>query len=127
MARQRSYGGLLREARERRGFDLTTVSHRLRVRPDILRAIEEADFAYLPPRGYTRNMISAYARLVGLNPTEVTSLYLDEVHAYESGYARIDARRAEGQSRRARGEGHGRTSARSAGAARPPREGRGAP
>lgn len=118
MARQRSYGQLLREARERRGFDLTTVSHRLRIRPDILRAIEAADFAYLPPRGYTRNMISAYARLVGLNPTEITSMYLDEVHAHETGYARASERRSEGSSsaRRARGESSARSARRSGGA-----------
>lgn len=92
-------------------MDLASVSHRLRVRPDILQAIEAADFARLPPRGYTRNMISAYARLVGLNPADVTTMYLDEVHAFESGYERVDGRReAEASaSRRSRGQGSART------------------
>ena len=44
MARQISYGDLLRDARERRRMDLASVSRRLRIRPDILRAIESADF-----------------------------------------------------------------------------------
>ena len=81
MATQMSFGAILREARERRGLDLTTAARRLRIRPDILRAIEENDFSRMPPRGYTRNMVNAYARLVGLNPTELTRMYLDEAYA----------------------------------------------
>lgn len=96
---------MLRDARERRGMDLANVSRRLRIRPDILRAIEEADFARMPPRGYTRNMINAYARLVGLNANEVTSLYLDEAHAFETGRTRVDDRRAQtGGTRRSRSD-----------------------
>lgn len=110
MARQRSYGQLLYDAREKRGMDLNSAARRLRIRPDILKAIEEADFARLPPRGYTRNMISAYARLVGLNSSEITSMYLDEVHAFETGRARADERRAEaGSSRRTRTEAGSRS------------------
>ena len=51
MATQMSFGAILREARERRGLDLTTAARRLRIRPDILRAIEENDFSRMPPRG----------------------------------------------------------------------------
>lgn len=58
---------------------------KLRIRPDILRAIEEGDFARMPPRGYTSNMVGAYARLVGLNPTEVTRAYREEVYQFETG------------------------------------------
>ena len=50
---QLSFGEVLREARERKGLDIQSVSRRLRVRPDILRAIEESDFSRLPARGYT--------------------------------------------------------------------------
>lgn len=113
MARQRSYGQLLHDAREKRGLDLNTAARRLRIRPDILRAIEEADFARLPPRGYTRNMISAYARLVGLNSSEITSMYLDEVHVFETGRARADERRAEAASSRRSGSGSSTRSTRS--------------
>ncbi len=91
MATQMSFGAILREARERRGLDLTTAARRLRIRPVILRAIEENDFSRMPPRGYTRNMVNAYARLVGLNPTELTRMYLDEAYAYQVGRARNEA------------------------------------
>ena len=89
---QVTFGTVLQEARERKGMDLSTAARRLRIRPDILRSIEEDDFARMPPRGYTRNMVNAYARLLGLNPTEITRMYLDEAYAYQVGRARSDVR-----------------------------------
>ena len=71
---QISSGQVLKEARERKDYDLNTIARRLRIRPDILRAIESGDFASMPPRGYTRNMVNAYARLLGLNPTEIVDM-----------------------------------------------------
>ncbi len=84
-------GRVLRETRERKGYDLTTVARRLRIRPDILRAIEANDFSSMPPRGYTRNMINAYARLLGLNPTEIVNMFLDESYAHQVQKARSAA------------------------------------
>lgn len=81
-------GKVLRETRERKGYDLTTVARRLRIRPDILRAIESNDFSSMPPRGYTRNMVNAYARLLGLNPTEIVNMYLNEAYAHQVERAR---------------------------------------
>ena len=81
-------GSVLRETRERKNYDLTTVARRLRIRPDILRAIEGSDFSAMPPRGYTRNMVNAYARFLGLNPTEIVNMYLDEAYAYQVEKAR---------------------------------------
>lgn len=104
MPRGRSYGDKLRIARERAGIDVVTLAKRLHVRPDILKAIENADFDRMPARGYTRNMIRAYARQVGLNEKEVSEMYLDEVHLYETGTPRLSrssrdsyARRSESQ------------------------------
>ncbi len=88
MARQKSYGEILRDARERKRMSISDVSKRLRIRPDILHSIETSDFTHMPPRGYTRNMINAYANLVGLDPREITELYLDEAYRYESGSPR---------------------------------------
>jgi len=85
---QMTSGRVLRETRERKGYDLTTVARRLRIRPDILRAIEANDFSSMPPRGYTRNMVNAYARLLGLNPTEIVNMYLDEAYAKQVERAR---------------------------------------
>lgn len=90
---QVSFGTALREARERRGMDINTAANRLRLRPDILFAIEDDDFSRLPPRGYTKNMVNAYARLVGLNPTDITQMYLDADYAYRAGNARTSSSR----------------------------------
>ena len=88
---QMTSGKVLRETRERKGYELDTVARRLRIRPDILRAIEAGDFNAMPPRGYTRNMVNAYARLLGLNPTEIVNMYLDEVYAHQVERARGNA------------------------------------
>ena len=82
-----SFGQILRQTRERKGLDINTTARRLRIRPDILIAIENSDFAAMPPRGYTRNMVNGYARYLGLNPTEITGMYLDELYAYQVDYA----------------------------------------
>ena len=78
-----SFGNVLKEARLARGLDLTAVSRELRIRQDIIFAIENSDFARMPSRGYARNMIIAYARLVGLNPQDVSRMYLDQEYAYQ--------------------------------------------
>lgn len=82
-----SFGSLLKEARVKHGYELTEVSRRLRIRPDILQAIERSDFHNMPPTGYARNMIGAYARLVGLDPAEIINLYHDEAYAFQIGQA----------------------------------------
>ena len=94
-----SFGSVLKEARIRKGYELTTVARRLRIRPDILQAIENSDFASMPPSGYTRNMISAYARLLDIDSNEVTRMYLDEVYAYRVGRAYSDIKQNRYQNR----------------------------
>lgn len=78
-----SFGNVLKEARLAKGFDLAYVSRELRIRQDILLAIENSDFSRIPSRGYARNMIIAYARLVGLNPQDISRMYLDQEYAYQ--------------------------------------------
>lgn len=88
MASRRSYGDILRRARENSGVDIVTMARHLHIRPDILKAIEQADFEKMPQRGYSRNMIRAYARQVGLDEREISERYLDEVQIYETGVPR---------------------------------------
>ncbi|WP_124061278.1 RodZ family helix-turn-helix domain-containing protein [Gordonibacter sp. Marseille-P4307] len=88
---KKSSGAVLREARERQGLDLATVARRLRIRADILRSIEGGDFSVMPPRGYTRNMVNAYARLLGLNPTDIVNQYLEEAYANQVERARTSS------------------------------------
>ena len=76
MAITRGFGQQLREARVSHGLTYGTVSRKLRIRPDIIQAIEEEDFSSLPPRANTRAMIQAYASLLGLNPAVVVESYM---------------------------------------------------
>ena len=73
-----SFGNVLKEARLARGLDLATVSRELRIRQDIIVAIENSDFSRMPSRGYARSMIIAYARLLGLNAQDISRMYLDQ-------------------------------------------------
>lgn len=120
MPSDRSYGNILRSERERSGYDLTSMSRRLHIRPDILQAIENSDFDRMPARGYSKNMVRAYARALKLDEQAITNMFLDEMHMHEVG----TPRRASG-SRGSYGAGQSgrRQPARSYGQARAPREG----
>lgn len=122
MARQIAFGDILRDARKRKGMDLATVARRLRIRPDILRAIEESDFARMPARGYTTNMVNAYARLVGLNAAEVGRLYKEQAYAFDVGRVRDDARSDESLGRSTRSTRGGRPRGERPREERPPRQ-----
>ncbi len=80
---QISFGNVLKEARLAKGWDLASVSRELRIRQDIIVAIENSDFRRMPSRGYARNMIIAYSRLLGLNAQDVSRMYLDQEYAYQ--------------------------------------------
>lgn len=84
----RSYGDILRIAREKSGCDLASMSRRLHIRPDILQAIENSDFDRMPARGYSKNMVRAYARALKLDEQAISDMYLDEVHMHEVGVPR---------------------------------------
>ncbi len=80
---QISFGNVLKEARLAKGWDLASVSRELRIRQDIIVAIENSDFRRMPSRGYARNMIIAYSRLLGLNAQDVSRMYLDQEYAFQ--------------------------------------------
>ena len=59
-------GDLLRQAREKHGWALDSVAREIKLRPEVLRAIEAGETSQIPPvylKGYIRN----YARHVGIS------------------------------------------------------------
>lgn len=100
MAEGRSYGDLLREARERRGIDLVSMARALHIRPDIVGAIESADFRKMPAHGYSKNMVRAYARSVGLDDARISQMYADERNAFEGTSQTLPERRRSSSSSR---------------------------
>lgn len=65
----------LRIARERAGFSLSELALRTRIPQRSLRAIEENDFAAVPPGIFVRSFIRNYAREVGVDPVEAIAQY----------------------------------------------------
>jgi cytoskeletal protein RodZ len=63
-------GSELRTARERAGFSLSELASRTKISQRSLRAIEENDFASVPPGLFARSFIRTYAREVGVDPEE---------------------------------------------------------
>ncbi len=104
MADGRSYGDYLREARERKGIDLVSMARTLHIRPDIVGAIEHADFNKMPAHGYSKNMVRAYARHVGLDEAKITQQYARERDAFDgiipASVPHGSAARSEARSRR---------------------------
>ena len=88
---QQHFGSRLAEARRRRGLTLDQVHRQLRITPGILDALELADFRHMPFKGHSRNMVSSYARYLGLDPEDVTKQFLREYHEYENREARVSS------------------------------------
>jgi hypothetical protein len=82
-----TFGDKLASERVRRGLTLDQVSSTLRIRPAILLSLEAGDFHHMPLKGHARNMVSSYARYLGLDPTELTEQFLREYHDFEEGEA----------------------------------------
>ena len=86
-----TFGGRLAAARMKKGLSIDQVSGALRIRSSILEALEDCDFTHMPLKGYSRNMVSSYARYVGLNSTELTEQFLREYHEFERLKERAEA------------------------------------
>jgi cytoskeletal protein RodZ len=65
----------LRIARERAGFSLSELAARTRIPVKSLRAIEQNDYAQVPPGIFVRSFIRTYAREVGLDPMAAVEEY----------------------------------------------------
>ena len=63
-----SIGGVLAEARHRRGLTVAEVSHHTRVREPVIRSIERDDFLLPGSDGQTRDQIRLLARALGVDP-----------------------------------------------------------
>jgi cytoskeleton protein RodZ len=60
-------GSTLREARRKRGIDLTEVEAATKIRARFLRAIESEDWDALPGEAYARSFVRTYGDYLGLN------------------------------------------------------------
>ena len=78
-----TFGEQLAEARRMRNETIEDVSDQLRIRPSIILAMETSNFSHMPHKGYARNMVSSYARYLGLDSTRLTEQFLREFRQFE--------------------------------------------
>lgn len=79
-----TFGERLAEARRKKGETIEEVSEQLRIRPSIILAMETSNYSHMPHKGYARNMVSSYARYLGLDSTRLTEQFLREFRRWES-------------------------------------------
>ncbi len=66
-----SIGPKLRKARIDRSLSIEETAWRTRIRPDLLRALEDERFDAIGQRSFVRRHLSSYARFLGMDPVEV--------------------------------------------------------
>jgi flagellar biosynthesis protein FlhG len=81
-------GGRLRRARMHRGFELEDISQITKISVSYLDAIECEAFDHLPAAVYVRGFVTAYVRVIGLDPARVTASYMARFEAAHRGKTR---------------------------------------
>ncbi len=75
-----SVSQILRQTRENKGILLDEVARRTYIKLPYLRALEEGHLDELPAMVFVHGYIRQYAKLLGLNATELVHLFQQEVH-----------------------------------------------
>lgn len=66
------FGEKLRAAREQQGYEIEYVEEETKIRKLYLTALEEENFAILPPQVYANGFVKRYALFLGLDPEELS-------------------------------------------------------
>lgn len=69
-------GSLLRAVRESQGLEVREISQRSKIGQGYIRAIEEDDYASLPALVYVRGFVFEIAKLLRLDPEQVSRTYI---------------------------------------------------
>ncbi len=75
-------GSVLRAVRESRGLDLKDVSQTTKIGLPHLRALEDDDFSALPALVYVRGFVAEVAKLLRLDPQQVSRTYVRRYRRY---------------------------------------------
>ena len=76
-----SVGGMLKEARLKKGYKLEDVSKELYIRKSFLEAIESSNYLEIPEPTYCICFIRSYAEFLGLNSARIVQLFKEETDA----------------------------------------------
>jgi cytoskeletal protein RodZ len=96
-------GNSLRDARVRKGLELTELEAETKIRAKYLRALEEEEFDALPGESYVKGFLRTYAERLGLDG----QLYVDEYNSrFSLAEEPLVSSRQHGRARRSRAESH---------------------
>ena len=109
MVAVQAVGDRLREARMRRGIDLSEVEAATKIRSKYLRAMEDDEFGVLPGPTYVRSFLRTYAQYLGLDPHLIVQEYRTHYEPGREEEIALAPRRAVGLQRRSRRPGPGVT------------------
>ncbi|MDO9536350.1 MAG: DUF4115 domain-containing protein [Bacillota bacterium] len=71
---------LLRNAREEKGLSLDDISRETKIQKRHLSSLEEGDFSPFSGEVYVKGALRNYAEAVGMNPSEIISLYTQHLN-----------------------------------------------
>jgi cytoskeletal protein RodZ len=71
-------GEFLRSERERKGIRLSDIASVTKIQIHNLKLLEEGNWKALPAKPFVKGFLTAYAKYVGLNSSEIYQRYLDE-------------------------------------------------
>lgn len=72
-------GAELRAARLKKGEEVDVIADKLKIRRDILQALEDSDYGKHPPKVYAIGFVRAYATYLGLDATVMVKRYKGEI------------------------------------------------
>lgn len=84
-AEQEFSGALLRRLRESASASIADVAEITKVGKNYLKAIEDNDFDSLPAPVYVRGFVVEYAKVLGLNSSQVAASYMALYERYRNG------------------------------------------
>ena len=87
MERPRFSSTLLQRRREL-GLSTAQASRVLKLKEQVLIALEEGDFESIPKSGYAQGMVSSYARYLGLDAREMVDMFTEDLADYEAAQCR---------------------------------------
>lgn len=76
-------GALLRDRRIELGLDEKAIASKLKMRADLVRAIERGDYEKLPARTYAIGFVRSYAKFLGMDSAALVERFKDELQPLE--------------------------------------------
>src|SRR5690606_9012114 len=76
-------GRLLQRVRESQGIEIDDIARQTKIASSHVRSIEAEEFGKLPAQVYTRGFVQQLAKLLGLDPTQVTRTYLRRMRQWQ--------------------------------------------